>query len=199
MPIRHTFNQINTYTTLGRGGLWFTQKKNNTTVTYTNLITNGNFVGTTGWSYYNSTISAGSNTCTNTIGAVPSNNFAQINETDRFIGVTNKKVYARATALVTNSSCLKLRLDITATGAGAFIKEQNTPTINQWYTLSSIFTLTSGWDTKSVECRVQHHYADITTAANKTMQVKEVMLIDMNADGLTSYDLTQMDALAFIV
>lgn len=147
--------------------------------TYTNIVSNGNFASTSGWTTDGTaTTSAASNTIavTGTGGYA----FAYIKKTLAL--VAGKKYYASAKVRVTNANCKSLKITI-----GAFSTTINTPVQNQWYLLSKINTA----DITNAFLIIQADYADASTASGKAMEVQETITIDLTAHGLDTLTVDQ--------
>jgi hypothetical protein len=145
--------------------------------TYTNLLTNGNFVDTTGWGVNNSAISASNNILSvtgNGGGAYP-----EANKSTLTACATGKKLYVACLAQVTNSSALNIFTVIQGTTGGQQVaKNQTVPTIDTWYKLTGIVTLTAV-ETGNIKFVIYPRYADAATANGKVMKVKEVLVVDL--------------------
>jgi len=150
--------------------------------TETNEITNGNLaVGTTGWDGVNATISA-SNNILSVIGNGGSDSpyVAQYSSIPCY-SLLNHIIYVRAKSKVTNTACTVLQIHAGGTtGGGGAFKEQFTPTQNQIYNLSGVFTVSPSF-TGNLLFLFVHRYADAATANGKVMEVQEVMAIDLTA------------------
>lgn len=141
--------------------------------TIANLVTNGDFSnGTTGWGTTTSATISTNNNVLNVVGtgngAVP---VAVKNTMAKRIG---QKVYARMEAMVTNAACLTLKLQI-----GSDLVQEANPIANQWYALSKVSTQIN--DDIYLYVNPSHSYADASIALNKTMEVKNVVCIDLTA------------------
>ena len=160
----------------------------------TNLITNGNFVGTTGWTTARGTISAANNTLTST--GTGGGTSAGVTFGTAAAATSAKKYYARVRARVTNSACTMIRMSVYDTPF-AQIKfiAQNTPTINEWYAVSGVVSLNAG--TGTIGMGILQFYADSATQTGKVMEVQEVSLIDLTGIYGAGNEPTkaQMDAL----
>lgn len=149
------------------------------TFIYNNIVANGSFNDTTGWDALNSTISASNNSLiitgngTNTVAS------ARITNLEPYI--SGKKYYIRANFKVTNSNCNSIQILFVVTGAPTTtLTLILTPTINTEYDLSAVGTLNAG-GSGNVEMRIYHRYADAATANNKTMNVKDFLIIDLTS------------------
>ena len=144
-------------------------------LTYNNLVSNGNFVNTTGWTAFASTVSSTANILTDK-GTGTAVNPAIYQDTTTPC-VTNKKVYVTAKARVTNNSCTSLRIEINGSTSGSQItKEIFNPVINQWYLLSGIVTQTTIGNIRTL---IRQSYIDLATALDKVMEVQQVQVIDL--------------------
>ena len=144
-------------------------------VAMTNLVTNGDFSqGTSGWFGYDSTISTSGGIMNNIVNTTPgySNGFIYRND---FTIIANHIHYYAAKMRVTNSVAQSLVITL----QDDYIAQVNSPTINQWYTLSGLKMHTS--DRQYMAYRIRHRYVDKPTAANKIMQVERALVIDLTA------------------
>lgn len=149
-----------------------TLKNNSLILSYKNLINNGDFYnGIIGWSTGQSTISASSGTLTCTANGAGISGYFYTNVSDT--NNTGRKYYIRLKFRVTNNVCTTIRAHI----GGTLGIIQSSPTINQWYTSSSIITGVSS----SPYLTVYHYYADASTANGKIMEIQEVMCIDLTS------------------
>lgn len=108
-----------------------------------NLITNGDFVSSSGWLGFGSTLSLNSGIITMT--GTGANAFTLLYRDNESITDTNIKYYQAHKFRVTNNKSLRVVVtyDGSTGGTDKIVITQNTPTINQWYTLSVINTLPS--------------------------------------------------------
>lgn len=136
----------------------------------TNIISNGDFDGTTDWSGGNATLSAASNTLSVTGNGGARSPYAYTSGSDQH--VVGHKYYLRFNARVTNSSCESIRAYI-----GEQVTVQSSPTINKWYELSTVFDA----DAAANYVYVYHYYADAATADGKVMDVRYALAIDLTA------------------
>lgn len=144
-------------------------------VVMTNLVVNGDFSsGASGWYGYDSTVSASNNIMYDTIASSPgySNGFIYRND---FTILANHIHYYSAKLMVNNSVATQLRLDV----LDSMFASVNSPLAGQWYALSGTKTYLS--DLTNMAFRIRHFYPDKPTAANKVMQIKEVVAIDLTA------------------
>ena len=147
-----------------------------------NIFSNGDFSGsTTGWSTTGGTQSVSGNTLSST-GNGTSAGIETTQSTNTAVTI-GKRYYMRYLARVTNSSSngIRLVLDGTTTGSDQIVSVSN-PVQNQWYTLSGIFTVQSDF-TGNIKVKLVHTYADSATANGKTMEVQEVVCVDVTELG----------------
>ena len=137
--------------------------------TMTNLVVNGNFVDTTGWTGVDSTISAASNTCSDTGNGANAYPYFKQNVTG-IIGRTYALTYR---VRVTNSNCLSLRYRFMNSGSTESVL---TPVANTWYQITVVFTANG---TFPEELRLYHQYADASTANGKVMEAQYVSIVDL--------------------
>jgi hypothetical protein len=125
------------------------------------LVDNGDFSdGTTGWAPIRATGSV-----TNGIYSLVgdgSNASPYLRSDGTWLGGKN---YFNAKVRVTNSDCTVILIQIIdgATNPTIII---NTPTINTWYNISNVITVGA-----FTQVRIQHTYADVTTANGKVMEI----------------------------
>jgi len=144
-----------------------------------NIIQNGDFEDTTGWTAGYSTISASSNTMTDTGNGT--NAYAGIAQyTDAPVN-TLHDYFLKAKVRVTNSACTMLTIyyDGTTAGANKLVKTYTSPTSNTWYDLSVIDTLPSD-ATGNFKFMIYQNYADAATANGKIMEVQYALAIDLS-------------------
>lgn len=145
---------------------------------FTNIITNGNFVGTTGWSAVGCSLSSLNNTLSITGDGTNAAGIA-VNLTT-IASLVDKKIYGKCIVRVTNSSCTAIRM-YAYNGAGTVtLQIISNPVQNQWYAITGIAVQTS-IGTQNLDIRIYHQYADAATANGKVMEVKEVMAIDLTS------------------
>jgi hypothetical protein len=159
-----------------------------------NIISNGNFADTTGWSAATTaTIAANSNTLSVT-GTGTNATISAYQNTSYALNVNNK-YYFRFKVRVTNSSCASIRVSYDGTTAGSESTDLtlNSPVENEWYTRSVVDKVPAN-ATGNVRFYLQHVYADAGTANGKVMEVQEVLAIDMGADASNPlFNLTAAD------
>jgi len=146
-----------------------------------NLVTNGDFSNnTSGWTVVYGATSVAGNILSDT------GNGTSIDTTifqDSNIPVAvNKKIYARALLRVTNSNCLLLHVRIQgSTGGGSVAAAQiSNPTINTWYSESGIVNI-DATQVGNVRIGIRQTYADSSTQNGKTIQVQQVIMVDLTA------------------
>jgi hypothetical protein len=170
------------------------------TVNSANLVQNGNFAnGTTGWTSSNTSSFAVNNGIASTTGNDVGTSTYLIQTTNQNI-IPNHKYYVRATMKMidasSNAMVLKIRSS-TGNGDSGDVVVQSNPIPNQSYTKSAVLTAGSTWS-GFLQFRCSHYYLDSITKNGKTMEVQNVMVIDMGADNINPlYSLTtaQMDIL----
>ena len=156
--------------------------------TVTNLVKNGNFAdGTNKWSPVNSTHNAANNILTVT------GNGTALNPRIYHVMTLkpNNKYYAVVKARVTNDVCTKLSIYFGGGGADRTILDVLSPVQNQWYVVSGVVT-TGGTTPQALF--IANLYSDAETANGKVMEIKEVMTINMTAEGLDALTVDQMNA-----
>jgi hypothetical protein len=166
-----------------------------------NSVTNGNFAsGTTGWSVSGGTQSASSNT--DVVTGDGSQSYARIITTTSIPCISGKKVYLRTSARVTNTSATSITFTIRGSSTPGTSQSitQSPPVQYQWYskgTLSGVLTV-PGDATGNIRVDVIQNYADAATANGKVMEVCDVICIDLDAHGLSSYTAAQLDGMTDI-
>ena len=179
-----TLNNLNLTSASGFNKTPVVNGRGSNSVTYSNIVSNGDFSnGTTGWS----TTNAASQTVSNNINTVVASNaleYCYLSQITNIPYVSGKKLYVTAKVRVTNSDCSQIALNMFGSTSGsqsmgAFV---NSPLQNQWYTLTAVWSSTG--IIGNYKPYIIHSYANSTTANGKTMEVKEVMVIDLttNAD-----------------
>ncbi len=163
--------------------------------TNTNIINNGIFDdGTNDWTPGSSTLSVSNNTLSITSnGATYFPQSSQITNVPIIVG---KKLYVKARIRVTNSNCLWLRLYLRGSvteGTRQYAINQSPPIENNWYDVSAIITIPSD-AAGYVRIMLEHTYADAATANGKTMEVQEITVVDLTAEGLDSLTADECNA-----
>lgn len=147
-------------------------------LTATNLVKNGNFAnGTTNWSASGATLSANNNI----LSITHNGNYSSANAQQIMQHVKGRKLFGRMIARVTNPNCSSIRFYINTPNSRYFEIISN-PIQYQWYILRGIVTIESD-DTQSV-IQIMHDYADASTGSGKVMEVKEVMIIELQGEDL---------------
>ena len=145
-------------------------------VVMTNLVANGDFSqGTSGWASYDSTMSVNNKIMTNTIRASPGHSNGFIYPLS-FTYIANHIYFFSAKIKVLNSESTSAQMSMRDSPV---IAQQISPVINQWYALSSRQSYSA--DLSSMVYRIRHFYPNVATAANKSMEIKEVTAIDLTA------------------
>lgn len=155
----------------------------------TNIIVNGNFTGTAGWSAYNnSQITASDNILTHTASANNVSTGATQSAKNYIIG---NKYYARGALRVTNALATQIKIRFAA-GWGDLIV--NSPTENTWYELSRVFTATTGG---SFIDEVSQTYESTEIANGKIAEFKNISCLNLTAIFGTGNEPTaaEMDAI----
>jgi len=149
---------------------------------YYNLLLNPTFTNTDNWEPINGTESVSNNnyilTGDGTSTAV------RVYQTLSNVGaLIGKKYYVSTLARATNSLCasiaLTLRSDVSGTNI-VTVKTRLTPILNNWYTLSGLATLPT-WSTTNILPYIYHTYTNAATANGKSIELKEIMVIDLTA------------------
>ncbi len=151
------------------------------TITLTNLITNGNFVNTTGWTGQNANLSVSPANTLNIEGAGAAAYSNAYQTLAGFTGATGKIVYAQFEFMVTNSNCVSV---VCANYNGTITEiayTRSTPSINTWYKASFNFTMGASWEGKTLRQYFRHTYANTANATGAIMQMQNAMTIDSTA------------------
>jgi hypothetical protein len=134
---------------------------------FKNLVSNGNFISTTGWSYSSGSLSAANNTLSATAdGTAATQNVQQV-----LTFTAGKIYYIKAKVRVTNANCTNITLK---TSAGSVNASVNNPQQNTWYTLSNV-----GTGAGDTSIRLQSTYPDAATASGKVFEAQEVAAYDI--------------------
>lgn len=147
----------------------------------TNLAQNGDFSsGVAGWSNTASIITASDNVLTVTGNGGANYPLAYQNTPKSY--TSGNKLYIRSLAMVTNSVCTKLDMNIRGSSTtGTLVRViANTPTQNAWHTLSDVVTIPAD-GTGFVQLSVSHYYADAATANGKVMKAQVVLCSDLTS------------------
>ena len=146
-------------------------KNGNITKKVNNIVTNGNFVGTSNWTPIYSTVSASNNILSITGNGGNARAIAQIGQIIQFD--ESMRIFACAKVRVTNDACEYIRI---ATASGYNETKIVKPVKDKWYTIA---TLQSTKRTEKLNLMYfDHAYSDATTANGKVMEVKEVIAFD---------------------
>ena len=161
----------------------------------TNLVTNGNFVNTTGWTAQWSALSAASNTLSVTADGTQAAGIAYQNTSTA--SVIGKVIYMKCRVRVTNASCTHIDLIVDGVTAGANqTLVFNNPVNGTWYDLSFVATQPADV-TGNIAVKLAHYYATSAIANGKVMEVQEIIAIDLTARYGAGFEPTAayMDAL----
>jgi hypothetical protein len=135
---------------------------------FKNLVANGNFINTTGWSYSAGSLAASGNTLSATAnGTAATQNVQQV-----LTFAVDKIYYIKARVRVTNANCTNITLK---TSAGSISISTNNPQQNIWYPLSNVGAGIGG----DTSVRIQSTYIDAATANGKVMEIQEVVAQDI--------------------
>ena len=147
-------------------------KNGNITKKVNNIVTNGNFVGTSNWAPIYSTVSASNNILSITGNGGNARAITQITQTIQFD--ESMRIFACAKVRVTNDACEFL----TITSANGYYQTKIVkPVKDKWYTIA---ILQDGKRTENLNLMYfDHAYPDATTANGKVMEVKEVIAFDV--------------------
>ena len=167
---RETLIQINKSCTKNTNDISFL-KNGNITKKVNNIVTNGNFVGTSNWTPIYSTVSASNNILSITGNGGNARAIVQISQTIQFD--ESMRIFACAKVRVTNDACEFL----TITTAGGYYQTKIVkPVKDKWYTIA---VLQDSKRTGNFNLMYfDHAYSDATTANGKVMEIKEVIAFD---------------------
>jgi hypothetical protein len=152
-------------------------------LTLTNKVTNGNFANGLGsWASNNGTSTATGNVATITgDGTSASPKLSQTSTFDQRTSVGHI-VYFSVQMMATDSSVTKLHLSTNNSGTGDLVlADVTTPVANQWYTLSAIVTIDSGFQANFLPFAASAYYANAATSSGKTFQVMNALMVDLTA------------------
>jgi hypothetical protein len=139
--------------------------------TFTNLVSNGNFVDATGWTGSNSSISVSDNIGTSTLlGSAAQGGFVKSGITP----VIGHKYAATVRVMVTNSACTSIKYYTSGGDNGTLV---TSPNVNEWYQKTII--ITNGYATQNNY--IYHFYPSAAIASGKVMKVQYVSLVDLTA------------------
>lgn len=146
-------------------------KDGNITKKVTNIIKNGNFVGTSSWGAVYSTVSASNNILSITGNGENAVAISQTSQTIQFN--ESMRIFACAKVRVTNDVCEYIRI---VTASGHYDTKIVKPVKDKWYTIA---LLQNAGRTENLNLMYfDHSYSDATTANGKVMEVKEVIAFD---------------------
>lgn len=179
---------------LASTSVWADRSKVRTSYSYSNMIANGNFPDTTGWSGgVTTTISASNNTLSAT--ATGAAEYAAPTYTTNIPVAIGKKLYVRAKVRVTGASCLAISLNMFGTTSGSVATGAtiSNPVQNQWYTISAVWTVAT--IAGNYKPYVVESYLNSTISNGKVMEVQEIMMVTLDDIGLQTLATAQCDAL----
>lgn len=145
----------------------------------TNLISNGKFDNTTGWTGSNASVSAVNNILSATGSGASAT--ARAYQTTGTTDTSGIKIYIKGNLMVTNADCLsnniKLIGSVTAGAAQSII--QSAPVINTWKLLSDVLTLPDN-GAGYVVVRFEQTYVNSATANGKVLKIQYALAIDLS-------------------
>ena len=147
-------------------------KDGNITKKVNNIVTNGNFVGTSNWGAIYSTVSASNNILSITGNGGNARAIAQIVQTIQFY--ESMRVFACAKVRVTNDACEFMTI---TTASGHYQTKIVKPVKDKWYTIVALQSDENRTENLNL-MYFDHAYSDATTANGKVMEVKEVIAFD---------------------
>jgi hypothetical protein len=157
--------------------------------TYWNRVINSNFVDISNWTGVGATLTATNNVLTiSGNGTITSPKVEQVINVDF---VPNKKIFIRCKLKSKSSSCINAYMQVSGSSTAGTVQKinQNAPYFDKEYIIYGLVTLPSNGAGK-VKLSIGHDYADATTSNNKSIEIKEVLLLDLsyqkNLENLTS-------------
>ncbi|MEA4924935.1 MAG: hypothetical protein VB084_06425 [Syntrophomonadaceae bacterium] len=149
----------------------------------TNLVLNNNYSNTTGiWGDY-STMSVANNICSN-IGDGSYDWPRAYHETSN-IATDGHKYYVRVTARTLSALTQDIRFRLLTNSientVDLYDSEIDFPVQNQWHTLSDIYTWINGYNDEELIILLSHSYLSAADANGATMQLKEMVCVDLTA------------------
>lgn len=140
---------------------------------FINKILNGNFSnGVNSWTSQGSTLSA-----TNNILSMTGSGTYTYTGVAQSIGLhlANRKYYVSLKARVTNSNASNITAFMNSNIIDRTIGNISSPVMNTWYNISNVITPVADISVFNI----YHYYTDIPTSTGKTMEMKDVIFIDL--------------------
>lgn len=155
-------------------------------LTATNIIKNGNFAnGTNGWQGTNATLYADNNKL-----IVTGDGTATDPRTHQPLNLkSNNKYFISVKVRVTNNECTNIGVYFGG-GGDVNLPGLSNPVENQVYIVSGVLQV--GISVPAA-LFIRHRYADKETANGKVMEVRDVMVIDLDAHGLGDKTVDELD------
>lgn len=151
----------------------------------TNIVTNGNFPDTTGWTAADTSnaLSAANNILSLT-GSLTAR-FPSARHSANNTCVAGHKIYIKANMRITSDltavvgHSMKVVVSGATSGSELTVEQVNSPTQNTWYEFNGIVTLTD--QTGATQLRCSQVYGDADTANGKVMEIKEVRAVNLTS------------------
>ncbi len=162
-------------------GLPFAAPRKKMGIPVINLILNNNYSNTTGiWGDY-STMSVEHNICSN-VGDGSYDWPRAYHETTNMV-TDGHKYYVRGTVrtLSALTQDIRLRIGTNSEVINLDSTEIDAPIQNQWYTISDIYTWINGYNDETLLVFPSHSYSSNADANGATMQLKEIVCVDLTA------------------
>lgn len=160
-------------------------------LTATNLVKNGDFRnGISQWNNIDATMSVSDNTLI--VKGNGNSNFPRVTQ-----GVNlyeGRKYYVSVKVKVTNNVCKTISVYFGG-GGDVHLPQLKNPVENQIYNISGILEIEKGATNIPSGLFVRHTYEDAETANGSTMEVRDVIVIDLTAHGLEDKTVKELDAM----
>ena len=143
------------------------------TVNWNQLVQNGNFADTSGWSG----AGYGTVTASNNIGTITLSDAGTSGRIERSISLVNgHKVFCIAN--IKPSFSTNLYITFAGTGAGAYVARMQGATANAWNTVYGIKEITNNDLTSGV---VRYYFGGVAGSIGATVQFKDITIVDLTA------------------
>lgn len=149
-------------------------------INITNLVSNGDFNTTTGWTPASGTGSVENNTYS--LKGNGSSTVVYVRQTTAISAVPERKIRARANVRVITDGCTSISLLYrgSTSGTAVTVEQIDSPVINQWYELSGIITITN--QTPYHRVQINHVYDTAGASLDKVLEIQYVSMFDLSAD-----------------
>jgi lysophospholipase L1-like esterase len=165
--------------------------------TISNIVTNGNFPNTTGWTGVAATLAVANNTLS--ITGNGTGTAAKARFTTAIAATKYRRLYVRAKVRVTNAVAARLGIMVFDPNGSKELASKYvlTPTENEWYTVSLIMEGAIEY-AGNLRVYATAEYADNATENGKVCEVQEFFGVDLGVDGtnvLYFYTTADLDTL----